>query len=41
VKEQGRNAVEMPQFLPFVEAKEKEIAKLRVPQPVTYTLEKK
>jgi hypothetical protein len=27
--EQGRNAVEMPQFLPLVEAKEKEIAKLR------------
>ena len=25
-KEQGRNAVEMPQFLPIVEAKEKEIA---------------
>jgi hypothetical protein len=28
-KEQGNNAVEMPQFLPLVEAKEKEIAKLR------------
>jgi hypothetical protein len=39
-KEQGRNAVEIPQFKPLVEAKEKEIAKLRVPQPVPYTLEK-
>jgi len=39
--EQGRNAVELPRFKPLAEAKEKEIAKLRVPQPVTYTLEKK
>ena len=38
--EQGRNAVELPQFKPLVEAKEKEIARLRVPQPVTYTLER-
>ena len=27
--EQGRNAVELPQFKPLVEAKEKEIARLR------------
>jgi lysophospholipase L1-like esterase len=39
-REQGRNAVEIPQFLPFVEEKEKQIAVLRVPKPVTYTLEK-
>ena len=39
-REQGRNAVEIPQFLPFVEDKEKQIATLRVPKPVTYTLEK-
>jgi hypothetical protein len=37
--EQGRNAVEIPQFLPLVEQKEAEIEKLRVPQPVSYTLE--
>jgi lysophospholipase L1-like esterase len=37
--EQGRNAVEIPKFLPLVEQKEQEIAKLRVPQPVSYTLE--
>ena len=37
--EQGRNAVEIPQFLPLVEQKEQEIARLRVPQPVSYTLE--
>ena len=33
--EQGKNAVEIPQFKPLVEAKEAEIAKLRV--PVTHT----
>ena len=37
--EQGRNAVELPQFKPLVEAKEKEIANLRKPKPVTWTLE--
>jgi hypothetical protein len=37
--EQGRNAVEIPQFLPLMEEKEKQIALLRVPKPVTYTLE--
>jgi lysophospholipase L1-like esterase len=39
-REQGRNAVEIPQFLSLVEEKEKQIAALRVPKPVTYTLEK-
>jgi hypothetical protein len=38
-REQGKNAVEIPQFLPLVEEKEKQIAVLRVPKPVTYTLE--
>lgn len=38
-KEQGRNAVEIPQFLPFVEEKERQIAELRVPKTVTYTFE--
>ena len=37
-REQGRNAVEIPQFLPLVEEKEKQIAVLRVPKPVTYEL---
>ncbi|HWE94290.1 MAG TPA: SGNH/GDSL hydrolase family protein [Tepidisphaeraceae bacterium] len=37
--EQGRNAIEIPRFLPLVEQKEQEIAKLRVPQSVSYTLE--
>jgi hypothetical protein len=36
--EQGRNAVEIPRFLPLVAEKEKQIAALRVPKPVTYTL---
>jgi hypothetical protein len=31
--EQGNNAVEIPQFDPLIEARENEIAKLRVPQP--------
>ena len=39
-REQGKNAVEIPQFLPLVEEKEKQIAALRVPTPATYTLEK-
>src|SRR6185437_14849969 len=39
-REQGRNAVEIPQFLSLVEEKEKQIAVLRVPKPVTYALEK-
>ncbi len=34
--EQGQNAREIPQFDPLVAAKEKEIAKLRVPVPHTY-----
>jgi lysophospholipase L1-like esterase len=37
-REQGRNAVEIPQFLPLVEEKEKQIAALCVPKPVTYEL---
>lgn len=37
--EQGRNAVEIPMFDKPIAEKEAEIAKLRVPQPVTYTLE--
>ncbi|MDG3004026.1 SGNH/GDSL hydrolase family protein [Paludisphaera mucosa] len=36
--EQGRNAVEIPQFDPLVDAKEKEIAALRKPVPHTYEL---
>lgn len=36
--EQGNNAREIPQFDPLVEAKEKEIAKLRVPMEHTYEL---
>ena len=38
--EQGRNAREMPMFTPFIEQKEAEIAKLKKPQPVKYTLER-
>jgi hypothetical protein len=37
--EQGKNAVEIPKFLPLVAEKEKEIAELRVPKPVKYSLE--
>jgi hypothetical protein len=36
--EQGNNAVEVPQFDALIEAKEKEIAKLRVPVKHTYEL---
>jgi hypothetical protein len=36
--EQGKNAVEIPEFDPLVEEKEKEIAKLRVPTIHTYEL---
>lgn len=36
--EQGRNAVEIPLFEPLAAAKDAEIAKLSVPQPVSYTL---
>ena len=36
--EQGNNAVEIPQFDPLVEAKEKEIARLRKPVPHVYEL---
>ncbi len=36
--EQGKNAVEFPEWVKLTEEKDKEIAKLRVPQPVTYTL---
>ena len=38
--EQGRNAPEIPEFLPLVEEKEKQISLLRVPRPIHYTLEK-
>jgi len=38
--EQGQNAREIPLFDPLVEAKEQEIAKLRVPQPHTFKLVK-
>jgi hypothetical protein len=31
--EQGNNAVEIPQFDPLIEEQERDIAKLRVPQP--------
>ena len=37
-REQGRNAVEIPQFLPLVSEKEARIAELKKPQPVKYTL---
>jgi hypothetical protein len=36
--EQGKNAIEIPKFDPLVEKLEKEIAKLRVPQPHKYEL---
>src|SRR4029077_15347265 len=36
--EQGNNAREIPLFDPLVEAKEKEIAKLRIPLPHEYEL---
>ena len=36
--EQGKNAVEIPQFDPLVERLEKEIARLRQPVPHTYQL---
>jgi lysophospholipase L1-like esterase len=36
--EQGQNAREIPEFDPLVEAKEAEIARLRVPVPHTYEL---
>jgi hypothetical protein len=36
--EQGKNAVEIPQFDPLVEQLEKEIARLRQPVPHTYQL---
>ncbi|MDR3618786.1 MAG: SGNH/GDSL hydrolase family protein [Paludisphaera borealis] len=36
--EQGRNAIEIPQFDPLVDAKEKEIARLRKPVAHTYEL---
>lgn len=38
-REQGSLQAEFPQFPPLVAAKEAEIAKLRVPAPVTYLLE--
>ena len=37
-KEQGQNAVEIPQFKPLVEAKETEIAKLRAESVRKYKL---
>jgi hypothetical protein len=36
--EQGQNAKEIPEFDPLIEAKEAEIAKLRVPVPHTYEI---
>jgi hypothetical protein len=36
--EQGNNAIEVPQFDPLVEAKEREIARLRKPVPHAYEL---
>ena len=36
--EQGNNAIEIPQFDPLVEAKEREIARLRKPVPHVYEL---
>ena len=36
--EQGNNAIEVPRFDPLVEAKEREIARLRKPVPHTYEL---
>ena len=36
--EQGNNAIEIPKFDPLIEAKEKEIAKLRVPREHVYEL---
>ena len=36
--EQGNNAVEIPQFDPLIEAKEKEIAILRVPKQHIYKI---
>ena len=36
--EQGNNAVEVPRFDPLVEAKEREIARLRKPVPHAYEL---
>ncbi|HWE00880.1 MAG TPA: SGNH/GDSL hydrolase family protein [Tepidisphaeraceae bacterium] len=39
-REQGRNAVEIPQFLPLVEEKEKQIASLRVPASIAYVLQR-
>lgn len=36
--EQGKHAVEIPEFLPLVQEKEAQIAKLRVPEPATYRL---
>jgi hypothetical protein len=38
--EQGKNAVEFPEWVKLTEEKDKEIAKLRVPQPVAYALER-
>jgi lysophospholipase L1-like esterase len=38
--EQGNNAAEIPKFQPLIEAKEKEIAKLRVPQAYKLTISK-
>ena len=37
-QEQGRNAVEISRFEPLTEAKDAEIARLRIPQPHAYTL---
>lgn len=39
--EQGRNAAEIPQFDPLIEAEEKKIAELKKPQPHTYEIKLK
>lgn len=39
--EQGRNAAEIPQFDPLIEAEEKIIAELKVPKPHTYEIKLK
>jgi hypothetical protein len=37
-REQGRNAVEIPRFEPLAVAKDAQIAEMRVPHPLTYSL---
>lgn len=40
-REQGRNAVELPQFKPLTEEKDAAIAAKSVPQPVSYRIERR